>query len=65
MARIKSTVVASGVIGRYNHEWQVMMQHDNKYGSECYDLFIDKEFIDSFSSVVKALAELIDQFDEA
>ena len=64
MARIKRTLVASGVIGQYDHEWQVMMQYDSEYGSECYDLFVNKEFIDSFSSVVNALAELVEQFAE-
>lgn len=65
MARIKRTVVASGVIGKYDHEWQVMMQYDSEYGSGCYDLFVNKEFIDSFSSVAKALTELVKQFEEA
>ena len=45
-------------------EAKIRKQYDDEYGSECYDLFINKEFIDSFSSVVNALAELVKQFED-
>lgn len=65
MSQIDRKIVASGVIGQYCHEWAVMKLYDKKYDSECYDLYINKEHIASYSSVVKALAELVNQFEEA
>lgn len=63
MVRIKRTVVASGVIGQCDHEWEVKMLCINKY-AKCYDLYINKEFINSFSSVAMALVALTEQFAE-
>jgi hypothetical protein len=64
MRQIERTIVASGIIGQYGHEWVVMKLYDRKYDSESYNLYINKEYIGDFPSVLKALAVLIDHFTE-
>ena len=62
MARIEREVVASGVIGQFNNKWSVHRLTDKKNDSECYNLYINEEYIDYYSSVAKALYELAEQF---
>ena len=62
MKQITQTTVASGVIGQFNHEWAVVMLHDQKYDSRSYELFIGEEHIVSVASVVEALAVLVGEF---
>ena len=64
MARIQRTVVASGIIGQYGHEWVIMRLYDMKNNSECYDLYINKNYYDSYPSTFEALDMLVDQFRE-
>lgn len=64
MAQIERRIVASGIIGQYCHEWAVMQLHDVKYDTECYDLYINKEYIGSRDSIVEALSLLVEQFEE-
>lgn len=64
MAQIERTVVASGVIGLYNHDWKVIKLYDKKYDSECYHLYIHEEYISDYTSVVEALAGLVNIFTE-
>lgn len=64
MFQIERKVVASGVIGQYNHEWVVQRLYDKKYDNESYTLYINEKYVDCFPSVVKALAVLVEQFEE-
>ena len=64
MARIEHKTVASGIIGHYDHEWEVQRLYDRKNDSECYNLYINKEYIDYFPSVVEALSVLVENFKE-
>ena len=64
MAQIERTVVASGIIGEYSHEWEVHRLYDKKYDSECYNLYINREYIEYFPSVVEALDALVENFRE-
>ena len=64
MTQIERTVVASGVIGKYSHEWTVIRLYDRKNDSECYNLYINEEYIGHYPSVVVALDVLTDQFKE-
>lgn len=64
MGKIRQTVVASGIIGQYRHEWQVHELYDVERDSACYNLYINKEYVGHASSVSKALAMLVEQFDE-
>lgn len=64
MAKIEKTVVASGIIGQYNHEWEVHRLYDKKHDSESYNLYINKEYVDCFKSVVDALDTLVYNFKE-
>ena len=60
--QIIRTVVASGVIGQYDHEWIVVRLRDTKYESESYELFINEEHEYSAQSVAEALAVLVENF---
>ena len=64
MAQIKRTVVASGIIGEYNHQWEVHKLYDEKYDSECYNLYINKDYVDCYPSVAKAIVVLVENFKE-
>lgn len=64
MSKIERTVVASGIIGEYNHEWTVIRLYDKKYDSSSYNLYINKEYIGDYPSVIEALTALVDQFTE-
>jgi hypothetical protein len=64
MTHIERKTVASGVIGQYDHEWEVQRLYDKKNDSECYNLYINKVYICCFSSIVKALSVLVETFDE-
>lgn len=62
-ARIESTRVANGIIGKYDHEWIVVKLYDTVNSSAIYNLYINKEYIGYYPSVVEALAELVNQFE--
>lgn len=62
MKNIKQDFVASGIIGSFDTEWDVLRLHDIKNNSTCYDLYIAHEHIKTCSSVKEALEVLIDQF---
>lgn len=64
MARIERTMVASGIIGIFSHEWKIVKLYDIKYDSESYNLYINEEYYGDYPSVVKALATLVNQFEE-
>jgi len=64
MEKIRHTVVASGIIGQYRHEWEVHELCDVKSESVCYVLYINKENVGHAFSISKALAMLVEQFDE-
>lgn len=64
MSRVNTLIVARGVIGNFNISWYVLEQHDTKNDERCYDLHIGGEFVKSYPSVVAALRDLIDCFDE-
>ena len=64
MDRIVRTVVASGIIGRFNHDWYVEELYDNKCNNKRYNLYINKEYINCFPYVVEALNELVYRFIE-
>lgn len=64
MKQIKRTIVASGVIGQYSHEWTVIRLYDTKYDSESYEVFVAERHIASVSSVVEALSVIVEEFSE-
>ena len=64
MSKITRTTAASGIIGQYNHEWSVYKLYDKNYDSECYNLYINNEYVGYYPSVVKAIAVLVENFDE-
>ena len=57
-------IAASGEIGKYRVYWKIVRTWDTKTDVDTYELYIDSEFIDSFSSILNAMKVLIDQFDE-
>lgn len=64
MAQIERTVVASGIIGQYDHKWEVHRLYDKKYDGECYNLYINEIYICCFSSIAEALGVLAETFNE-
>ena len=65
MTRIKRTVVASGVIGLYDHEWKITRVYDIKLDSEFYTLEINKGYyFETCDSIVEALSLLVENFKE-
>lgn len=64
MTQIERKTVASGIIGKFNHEWAVQKLYDKKYNSECYNLYINEIYICCFSSIAEALAVLAESFIE-
>ena len=73
MRRNEHKVVASGVIGQFNHEWQIVFRDGIRHHAEWYDLFVKSPSIEgkemwdrfgSYNSVVEALAALVDEFSE-
>ena len=62
------TTVASGIIGKWDDEWEVVKFYDQETDISLYELFIDvggkhKHFATK-NSVAEALAVLIDIFSE-
>lgn len=64
MKGIIRTTVAGGVIGQYDHAWEVHRLRDVKDDTESYELYINGNHIVSVDSVVEALAVLVEQFTE-
>ena len=64
MARIKTDLVASGVIGKFDRQWKVLRLYDCSTNESCYDLYVEDEAIGSFGSVVDSLDVLVDMFKE-
>ena len=64
MERIKRKMVANGVIGEYKHNWEIHWLYDKKTDNESYNLYINKEYVGCYPSIVKALTDLIAQFEE-
>ena len=62
--RIITTVVADGIIGKYNIPWKILRLYDSKNQNECYDLLVDDNIINSYQTILEALKGLINQFDE-
>lgn len=60
---MKKEVVASGIIGRYNHEWKVEEITDTNSNCKGYRLICGGIVLGTHKTVAKALEELITNFD--
>ena len=64
MAQVKTTLVANGVMGVMETEWQILKQYDIKYQSVGYDLLINRDLVDTYPSLIEAMKALIDTFED-
>ena len=64
MKQIERTIAASGIIGKFDTGWTIIRLHDNKYNSDCYNLYINENIFNTYESVAAALKDLVKQFEE-
>ena len=55
-------IAASGEIGKYSN-WKIVRVWNNEADIDTYELYINGEYIDAYSSVLNAMKVLISQFD--
>lgn len=61
---IQAVIVASGVIGRFDHDWHITRVRDYNDDSESYMLYIRNEPILSTKTVAGALLALVNHCNE-
>ena len=64
MKSIKRTSAASGIIGQFDTNWEIVRLYDRTYDCESFNLYIAGLYVEAFPSVVEALKELVNQFSE-